>query len=137
MSGHMSRAEFWVCVDCYFAHHYGAERVVREATDAEVAHWLHSEHNTYHAREVMGIEFTETPEGVEAAEWFAGDSDSRCEGGEPLRLIPEIAEVFDWTDSESGEGIDEFSWRFCDGCGSRLGGSRHRLAVDLPERSTT
>ena len=44
-------------------------------------------------------------------------------------------------DSESGDGIEEFSWGGCDCCGSRLGGSRHRFAIlgepereDAPER---
>jgi hypothetical protein len=33
------------------------------------------------------------------------------------------------SDSESGEGIREFSWSGCDCCGSRLGGSRHRFSL--------
>ena len=32
-------------------------------------------------------------------------------------------------DSETGSGINEFSWRTCDCCNSPLGGSRHRFAV--------
>ncbi len=32
-------------------------------------------------------------------------------------------------DSETGDGIDEFSWRQCDACGTRLGGERTRFAV--------
>jgi len=32
-------------------------------------------------------------------------------------------------DSETGAGIDDFSRRQCDGCGSHLGGSRHRAVV--------
>ncbi len=32
-------------------------------------------------------------------------------------------------DSESGDGIEEFSWRQCDACGTTLGGDRHRFAV--------
>lgn len=32
-------------------------------------------------------------------------------------------------DAETGDGIYEFSWRQCDCCGSRLGGSRHRFAT--------
>lgn len=28
-------------------------------------------------------------------------------------------------------GINEFSWERCDGCGSNLGGSRHRLAYKV------
>lgn len=32
-------------------------------------------------------------------------------------------------DSETGEGMEEFSWRECDCCGSSLGGSRHRFSI--------
>lgn len=60
--------------------------------------------------------------------WFAGDSDTPCDR-EPLTLIDQDAEVTDWTDSETGEGEDDFSWSTCEGCGSTLGGSRYRLAV--------
>ncbi|MBA3580800.1 MAG: hypothetical protein H0W42_12550 [Gemmatimonadaceae bacterium] len=91
--------EVWVCTDCYFAHHYGAH-----------------EH-----------------EGV----WYAGESDSPCEF-EPLGELPEygyvsgdqeVTFISDWTDSDTGDGIEEFTWRSCDGCGSHLGGSRYRLAI--------
>ncbi len=81
--------EAWVCVDCYFAHHYGAH-----------------EHE---------------------GQWFAGESDSPADR-EPLALLEDY-ELADNTDSETGEGMDDFSWRSCDGCGSTLGGSRHRLAL--------
>lgn len=151
------RHEFWVCIDCYFAHHYGAYDIVRAATDSEEARYL----NGYADRSLMGLEFIEDVCGLQVREWFAGESDTRCEGGEPLRRIPDDAEVFDWTcsnhfygqdvtpddwDEESGEpepvcehcgetgwedGITDFTWSSCDGCGSHLGGSRHRLAVDI------
>lgn len=81
--------EVWVCVDCYFSHHYGA-------------------------REHEG-------------QWFAGESDSPCDR-EPLALLAPF-ELADNTDSETGEGMDDFSWSSCDGCGSTLGGSRYRLAL--------
>jgi hypothetical protein len=51
-----------------------------------------------------------------------------CEPSEPLALLDGF-ELADNTDSDSGEGIDEFSWSSCDGCGSTLGGSRYRLAM--------
>jgi len=86
----------WVCVDCYFAHHYG---------------------RTY----------------VDGA-WFAGESDTPCDR-EPLGLL----DGFDIADNTYPEGDDpdepgetgemDFSWRSCEGCGSTLGGSRHRLAL--------
>lgn len=85
----------WVCVDCYFAHHYGATHV--------------------------------------DGQWFAGESDTPCDR-EPLALL----EGYDLADNTYPEGDNpedpdetgeqSFSWASCDGCGSKLGGSRHRLA---------
>jgi len=83
--------DIYVCVDCYFTHHYGAV-----------------EHD---------------------GRWYAGESDTPCDR-EPLsRLADWDADIADNTDSETGDGIDEFSWRSCEGCGSTLGGSRYRLAI--------
>lgn len=81
----------WVCVDCYFAHHYGAH-----------------EHD---------------------GQWFAGENDSPADK-EPLSKL-EGCELADNTDSETEEGMDDFSWSPCDGCGSTLGGSRYRLAYKV------
>jgi len=87
----MEHSDVYVCVDCYFAHHYGATEV--------------------------------------DGEWFSGESDTPCDR-EPLALLDGY-DVADNTDCNSDEdsGIDEFSWRSCEGCGSTLGGSRYRLAV--------
>ena len=60
-------------------------------------------------------------------QWYAGESDSPADR-EPLALLDGY-DLADNTDSETGVGIDEFSWSSCGGCGSTLGGSRHRLAV--------
>jgi ribosomal protein L37AE/L43A len=110
-------ADVWVCTDCYFAHHYGA-----------------SEHD---------------------GKWYANESDSPCESGEPLRLLDNyetsdntcsnhsVEDLYDEDGDRTGEtsacedcgqtdyetGIEDFSWRRCDGCGSTLGGSRYRLAI--------
>lgn len=32
-------------------------------------------------------------------------------------------------DSDSGDGVEEFSWSPCDCCGSKLGGGRHSFAI--------
>jgi hypothetical protein len=32
-------------------------------------------------------------------------------------------------DADEDNGIEEFSWKPCDACGTRLGGGRHRFAV--------
>lgn len=42
--------------------------------------------------------------------------------GDCTHLVPDF-------DSESGRGIEDFTWRGCDGCGSHLGGSRHAFAI--------
>jgi hypothetical protein len=63
--------------------------------------------------------------------WYAGDSDTPA-NREPLALLVGKGQpgyLFDNTNSETGEGIDEFSRDRCDGCGSSLGGSRYRLSI--------
>jgi hypothetical protein len=62
--------------------------------------------------------------------WFAGESDTPADR-EPLGRLAGL-ELADDTDSETGEGIDDFSWRSCEGCGSSLGGARYRLAIFEP-----
>lgn len=62
-------------------------------------------------------------------EWFAGESDDPCDR-EPLAKLDGY-NLADNTNSKTGEGMDDFSWRSCDGCGSTLGGSRFRLAVTM------
>ncbi len=42
------------------------------------------------------------------------------------RLGPHLVPDFD---SEKGEGVEDFSRRVCDCCGTRLAGTRHRFAV--------
>ena len=95
MNAARDHSDAWVCVDCYFAHHYGARHV--------------------------------------DGEWFAGESDTPCDR-EPLALL-EGYELADntYVNGDNPEDPDEtgertFSWRSCEGCGSTLGGSRHRLA---------
>lgn len=82
-----------VCHDCYFAHHYGATEIEREATAREQAAWL----DGYDARYIKGLTFHETDHGLFVTEWFAGESDQRSEGGEPLAALPEYGHVSgDW-----------------------------------------
>lgn len=78
----------WVCGDCYVAHHYGARCVTREATDREVDDYLSGYAAVATAH--LGKTFRETPEGLEVTEWFSGDSDARCCGGEPLAELPDV-----------------------------------------------
>jgi hypothetical protein len=60
-------------------------------------------------------------------QWFAGESDSPADR-KPLGLLDGY-DVSDNTNSETGDGIDEFSSSWCQGCGSTLGGARYRLAL--------
>lgn len=83
--------DIWVCVDCYWIHHYGdisPDYRDRDNTD---------ERNDECLAAYMKL------------------------GGNQY--------VTDNTDSETGEGIDEFSWSPCQCCRSHLGGNRYRLAV--------
>lgn len=66
-------------------------------------------------------------------QWYSGDSDTPSDR-EPLNRCDGL-DLADSTDSETGEGIDDFSWSPCDGCGSHLGGSRYRLAYHILDRS--
>lgn len=75
--------EAWVCLDCYWMHHYGRS---------------------------------------------ASDDPAYVPDRRPLSLI--TSEAWDFTDSETGDGIADFSWSPCEGCGSNLGGARYRLAVN-------
>ena len=116
--------EAWVCTDCYFAHHYGVTTVDREATDDESHDWhggyLRDGHSLPNIVE-------ETDHGLTVREWFAGDSDTPCDR-QPLARLDGF-DTADNTDGETGDGIHEFSWSSCDGCGSTLGGSRYRLSL--------
>lgn len=80
------------------------------------------------------------------------EDETEAPDSEPLGLIDPAADVSDNTCSshdggdetaciqcsQTGyeDGITEFSWSRCDGCGSHLGGSRYRLAV-WPTTTTT
>lgn len=80
-----------VCYDCYSAHHYGATKIERPATYGEIAR---REFPELYRRELMGLEWVDD---ATVAEWFAGESDQRSEGGEPLAALPEYGHVSgDW-----------------------------------------
>lgn len=80
-----------VCTDCYFAHHFGARKIERPATEQEVNYFEHG-HND---RAIMGLTEWASDDGENwtVVEWFAGESDERCEGGEPLAELPEYGHV--------------------------------------------
>jgi hypothetical protein len=58
--------------------------------------------------------------------WYAGENDQECEF-EPLAHLNGM-ELADNTNSDTGEGIEEFSRGDCDGCDQWRAGSRYRLA---------
>ncbi len=132
-----------VCIDCYIAHHYGATCMSREANGDLYGPWTADER-----ADLIGEH-----EWV----WFAGESDTPCESGEPLRLCADV-DLWDATCSDHDgtddhtwfplleikledvphpcthckradydNGLYEFSWSSCQGCGSGLGGARYRL----------
>lgn len=123
MSALVDYGDAWVCTDCYFAHHQGVTVVDREATDDEAHDW----HAGYiRSGHTLPNVIEETDEGLTIREWFAGESDTPCDR-EPLAYIDDGLDLADNTDSETGEGIHDFSHSACDGCHSHLGGSRYRL----------
>jgi hypothetical protein len=136
----------WVCTDCYFAHHYGAhehegewfagdsdspcdEEPLSELEGLEVADNTCSDHdNREHECPVCddGVVawlpfpgtlplYEEWPFGYPVLCWV-------CDGDGKI-LVP-----CPYCHSDDDEnGIQEFSWSSCEGCGSHLGGSRYRL----------
>lgn len=153
----MTRVDYgdvMVCTDCLMAHHLGASQVEREPTEREADAYFNGWGSD---REFLGIEWIETPEGLLVSEWFYNGAGYRCASGEPLSKLAGF-EISDNTcsdhyygqdgyeadpdddDSEQApcehcgsndddNGLEEFSWRSCEGCGSHLGGSRYRLHI--------
>lgn len=136
-----THTDIWVCVDCYFAHHYGRHSHDREPTDE-----LHAWHGGYlrghDLPNMVSDENAENDSGLLVREWFAGESDTPSDR-EPLGLLDGLELADNTCSNHNGDdenectecgrtgyedGEDTFSWRSCHGCGSTLGGSRHRLA---------
>jgi hypothetical protein len=137
----------WVCTDCYFAHHYGARQ---EETVVEVG-WLEDEQR-YGIRGANLWYAGEDDEPVGG--WHEIRVNHALDHNrEPLGLIEDDIEITDNTcsnhyygqncetdddgnnvepceqcgSSDDENGIQDFSWSRCHGCGSPLGGSRYRL----------
>ena len=136
--------DVWVCTDCYFAHHYGIRATVM-GTD-------HLDPQPVPLDEVPGL----IADGWTVT-WWAGDSDIPCDS-EPLSQLDgldlydntcsnhSVEDVYDDDGDRTGDttecpecghddwedGITDFSWSRCGGCGSMLGGSRYRLHVEKP-----
>ena len=108
--------DLWVCVDCYFAHHYGAHE--------HDGQWYAGEDDSPCDREPLG-----RVADCELADNTCSDHElvkiGEDEFGDDLMECPHC----EGTDYESG--MDDFSWSQCDGCGSYLGGARYRLAYKV------
>lgn len=138
----------WVCEDCYFAHHYGITIVAVNEIGYELPiHWYEMPTVLFAGDATGGFRF------------FAGETDSPCDRLPLGRIDAELHvadntcsnhyygqdpqptdehDVYDVPCEHCGQngdenGIDEFSWRSCDGCGSTLGGARYRLALFTEE----
>lgn len=61
--------------------------------------------------------------------FYAGDTDTAADR-EPLSRVGEGMRLWDAVDTDTGEGMETFSWSWCEGCGSQLGGSRYSLSVE-------
>lgn len=118
------RDNLLLCDDCLFAavngdftgldYHYGSNwkcfTCTREGTGRapNACPFCTSEHDDNHGPHSMAdIRMAEVTAGLE-------------------KLGPHLVPHFD---SETGEGIEEFTWRGCSCCGSKLGGQKHRFAI--------
>jgi ribosomal protein L37AE/L43A len=112
-----SYSDVWVCVDCYFAHHYGATEV-----DGQ---WFAGESD----RPCESGEPLRLLDDYETSDNTCSDhavEDLYDEDGDHTGETT-VCDFCGQTGYEDGE--QEFSWSRCDGCGSHLGGSRYRLAI--------
>lgn len=117
---------FWdgdvmVCVDCYFAHHYG----------------YHEHEGKFYAGE------SDTPADCEPLSDLQGCelADNTCSNHELVKVGEDefgddLVKCDDCGSDDEFNGIDEFSMNRCDGCGSWLGGARYRLAYKVIEKET-
>ena len=116
----MTDQNIWVCTDCYFAHHYGFTEHEGKfyAGDTDIPA----------DREPLLLLVGLNLFGNTCSNHYYGQDhvfDQR-QGGDPLIPCAHCGNA-DWEN-----GIDDFSWRPCEGCGSTLGGSRFRLHWEEP-----
>jgi hypothetical protein len=140
-----THTDIWVCVDCYFAHHYGRHFHDREPTDDELHAWHGGYLRGHDLPNMVHDENADNDDGLMVREWFAGGSPmtegpatvSRSPSSTGLELADDTCSNHNGDDetecsycSREGyeDGITDFTWRSCHGCGSNLGGSRYRLA---------
>lgn len=106
----------WVCEDCYFAHHYGRHE--------HEGQWYAGESDTPAAHEPLGfLDDYELTDHTCSNHRYGQDDETVEDSYEYVTPC----ECCGSTDDEDGKR--DFSWSRCDGCGSHLGGARHRLAL--------
>lgn len=125
-----SYGNIYVCHDCYFAVHYGSHE--------HEGQWYSGESDTPADCEPMGqigddfLTFDNTCSEHEAEErWVVEPYEDDPDNGEEVQdgYWPcQHCGQSGW-DEPAGSGIEEFTWRSCQGCGSHLGGSRYRLSL--------
>jgi ribosomal protein L37AE/L43A len=147
--------DVWVCTDCYFAHHYGAYQQdfladeLGALSDEEnlnglvVELWYAGEDDEpvggWHEIKVNGtLDHNREPLGRLRVYEIADNTCSDHYYGQNPEVDEDdydrFTEACEQCGSFSNEnGIREFDWSRCDGCGSPLGGHRYRLHLWMRE----
>lgn len=97
-------SDIMVCDDCYSVHHFG------DIGEGTMVFGLYDRET---GRQSIALAELRNAEVLAAYDALGGDQ-----------------YVTDNTDSNTGDGIDTFSWSRCQCCGSTLGGSRSRLQIE-------
>ena len=95
---------FYVCEDCYSVHHFG-----------EISEFC----------QVFGIYSSAGPNDVESMVTRAADRNEECQ----TAMAKFGPNVVDATNSETGEGYEEFGRYACSSCRTPLHGGRWQLAA--------
>lgn len=117
-----------VCVDCYTAHHYGYHEIKPEDADKyNPAGWYAGESDApcefEPLSELDGFEVADNT----CSNHYYGQSCATVEDEDADNYGENVEPCEQCGSSDDDNGIEEFSWRSCGGCGSHLGGSRYRL----------
>jgi len=113
-----------VCVDCYSAHHCGYHE-----HDGE---WFAGESDTPADCEPLakldGLEIADNT----CSDHYYGQSCDRVTDEDSDEYGENVEPCEQCGSKDDDNGIEEFSYRSCQGCGSHLGGSRYRLSLRGP-----
>jgi hypothetical protein len=124
----MTRVDYgnaMVCVDCYFAHHYGAHE--------HEGKWYAGDSDTPCDQEPLGeLEGFEVSDNT-CSNHYYGQSCATVEDEDADNYGENVEPCEQCGSSDDDNGIEEFSWHSCSGCGSHLGGARYRLHLTKEE----